>query len=86
MEPEDQEAENYFAALAGRGRGAPGPAALREALLAQKKVIDEAESATMADLDEAERLKMDGIKRRLEAAGAWKRRDAVRAPPPPASW
>jgi len=72
MEPTDRDTEEYFEALAGRRDGGPGAAALREALQAQARTLREAEQAQAADLTTDEKAKMDSLKLRLQAAGAFR--------------
>lgn len=78
---DERDADDYFEALAGRRPAAPGAQALREALRAQAQTLREAEQATLADLDAGERARMDALKARLQAAGAF--RPAAAAPPAP---
>src|SRR5437773_10825210 len=75
---DERAADDYFDALAGRKPGGPGAAALREALLAQGRTLREAEQASAADLDADERAKMDALKQRLLAAGAWRSAEPAR--------
>ncbi|MBX3604737.1 MAG: hypothetical protein KF788_05685 [Piscinibacter sp.] len=66
------EADHVFEVLAGRRAGGPGTDALRDALHAQARTLREAEQARAEDFSEAERAQMDGLKRRLQAAGAFR--------------
>lgn len=73
-------ADDYFEALAGRRPGGAGTEALRAALHAQARTLREGEQARAEDLSDAERQRMDALKQRLQAAGAFRP-----APAPPAA-
>lgn len=72
---QEEDAERFFADLAGRARQTleqpKGAAAVRTALQAQIETIRDAERAAVEDLSAEERARMDAIKRRLLAEGVF---------------
>lgn len=86
MNPTERETDDYFEALAGRAPHGSGADALRDALLAEARTLREAEAARAEDLGVAERAEMDGIKRRLIAAGAFRASVPVQPPHPWTRW